>query len=421
MNRSALRTRFAEPVVAESIADTPVTLIHGPRQCGKTTLARMVGEPRGYSYLSFDSDDTLAQARYDPTGFALDLPRRVILDEVQRVPGLFNALKLVIDRDRMPGRFILTGSTNVLLVPELGDSLAGRMELVRLHPFSQGEIGGRDASPFLDALFSGRFRIHKYERLAAILAERITAGGFPAALERRPGPRRAAWYRNYIDLLIQRDVRDLARLHYLDDLPKLLEVAAAQSAQLSNLSRIASTFQASRNTVRAYLTLLERLFLIDVLRPWHSNRGKRLVKAPKIHMVDSGVACALLGVNARGLLSNRKLLGSLFESFVFQELRRQAASRSEPLRFYHFRDRDGYEVDVVIERGGLAVAGIETKAAASVRASDFRGLRKLKAIAGDRFVGGVVLYDGETSLPAGDGFYAVPIRALWEGFPSSAG
>ncbi len=255
MKRSALRAGFAEAVVTEAIADTPVTLIHGPRQCGTTTLARMVGEPRGYPYLSFDSDDTLAQALYDPAGLALDLPLRAILAEVQRVPGLFNALKLVIDRDRIPGRFILTGSTNVLLVPALGDSLAGRMEIVRLHTFSQGEISGRGASPFLDTLLSGRFRIRKYERLSGNLAERIAAGGFPAPLERRSVARRAAWHRNYIALLVQRDVKDLARVRFLDDLPKLLEAAAVHSAQLFNLSKFASAFQASRNTVRAYLAL----------------------------------------------------------------------------------------------------------------------------------------------------------------------
>ena len=410
-----MRARCAESLVAESIADTPVTLIHGPRQCGKTTLARMVGEPRGYSYLSFDSEATLDQALYDPTGFVHDLPRRVILDEVQRAPGLFNALKLVIDRDRLPGRFILTGSSNVLLVPQLGDSLAGRMEIVRLHPFSQGEIAGGGASSFLDTLFSGQFTIRPFERLSGNLAERIAAGGFPAALQRRPGPRRAAWYRNYITLVTERDIKELAKIRSLETLSKLLEVAAIQTAQLFNLSKFASPFRASRNTIRAYLTLLQRLFRIDMLQPWHSNRGKRLVKAPKIHIGDSGIASALLGVNATGLLASRPLLGQLLESFVFQELRRQASFRGEPLRFYHYRDRDGYEVDVVIERGALAVVGVETKAAASVRPSDFRGLRKLRAAAGDKFAGGVVLYDGETSLPAGDGFYAVPIRALWEG------
>ena len=406
--------RGAEIRVIEALADSPATLIHGPRQCGKSTLAKMVGTPRQYAYLSFDNDVTRTAAQADPIGFTLDLPERVVLDEVQRVPTLFNALKLVIDRDRAPGRFILTGSSNILLLPKLGDSLAGRMDIVRLRPFSQGEAAGLHDHSFLDALFESRFQTKQVPRLAADLAERIVGGGYPAALQRPAGRRRSGWYRNYVDLLLNRDVRDLSRIRSFETLPGLLELCATQTGRLFNLTKLASPFQVSRNTIRDYFTLLERLFLVEKLPPWHTNRMRRLVKAPKLHIGDTGLACALIGTQANGLFSNRPLLGQMLESFVYQEIRRQASWLGEADKFYHFRDRYDSEVDIVIERGALAVAGVEVKAAATVNHQDFRGLRKLQTAVGSRFASGVVLYDGETCASFGDSMFAVPIRSLWE-------
>ena len=413
MNRLRLYPRFAEARLAEALADTPVALIHGPRQCGKTTLAQMAGEPRGYAYFSFDDDVTLGAALADPVGFVADLPRQAILDEVQRVPSLFTALKAAVDRDRTPGRFLLTGSANVLLLPKHADSLAGRLEILRLHPLAQCEMAAR-APRFLDALFGAGFKIRKSERLGKDLAERIVTGGYPAAVARPTPRRRTVWYRDYIETLVQRDVRDLARIASLDALPRLLALAAGQTARLLNVSDLAAPFQLSRPTIRDYMTLLERVFLLEELPPWHTNRLSRLIKTPKLHVTDTGVACALLGLDAEALRQDRGILGQLTETFAHQELRRQASWRPEDLRFFHFRDKDGAEVDLVIERGANALAGVEIKAAATVTQADFRGLRKLKEAAGDRFAGGVVLYDGETSASFGDGLFAVPIRFLWE-------
>lgn len=413
MAETFLHPRYAEPRLIEALADSPVVLIHGPRQSGKTTLAQRVGEPRGYTYISFDDDVARGAAEADPMGFVADLPERAILDEVQRVPALFTALKTAVDRKRVAGRFMLTGSANVLLVPKLADSLAGRMEIMRLHPLAQCELARR-APGFLDVLFEGGFKTRRTERLAGQLAERIAAGGYPAALARAAGRRRAAWYRDYLDALVQRDVRDLARISSLDALPRLLALAAAQTARLLNVADLASPFQLSRPTIRDYVTLLERVFLLETLPPWHSNRVSRLVKTPKLHVGDTGLACALLGMDAAALSADRILLGQLLETFVFQELRRQASWHEEPLSFFHYRDRDGTEVDIVIERGARAVAGIEVKAAATVTAADFRGLRKFRDAAGKRFACGVVLYDGETSASFGGGLFAVPLRALWE-------
>ena len=346
-------------------------------------------------------------------GFVGGLPERVILDEAQRAPGLFTALKMEIDRARRPGRFLLTGSAHVLFTARIADSLAGRLQVLRLHSLAQCELERR-GSGFLDALFRGGFGVGRRERLGPELAERIVAGGYPAALARPTARRRANWHRDYLNALVQRDVRDLARVGMLETLPRLLAFAAAQTARLFNANALASRFQLSRPTIRDHVTLLERLFLLERAPSWRGNRMSRLVKTPKLHLGDTGLAAALLGADAAALAVDRNLLGQLLETFVFQELRRQAGWSDSPAAFFHFRDRDGAEVDIVIERGPGAIAGVEVKAAATATAADFRGLRKLAAAAGDRFAGGVVLYDGETSAGFGDRLYAAPLRRLWE-------
>ena len=413
MAEASLFPRFVQPRLEEALADTPVVLIHGPRQCGKTTLARQVGTAEGYLYISFDDDVALAAAQEDPVGFVADLPERTVLDEVQRAPWLFTALKTAVDRLRTPGRFILTGSANVLLVPNLADSLAGRMEILRLHPLAQCELAGSPPR-FLDALFTRDFPTRTSQRLGLELAERIVAGGYPPALARPTERRRAAWYRDYIETLVQRDVRDLARISSLDVLPRLLTLAAGQTARLLNVSDLAAPFQLSRPTIRDYVTLLERVFLLESVPPWHSNRLSRLIKTPKLHLGDTGLAAALLGLDTEALARDRGLLGQLLETFVYQELRRQASWGDVPIDFYHFRDKDGAEVDIVLEQGARKLAGVEVKVAATVSSADFRGLRQLKDATGERFAAGVVLYDGEITASFGDGLYAVPIRALWE-------
>ena len=413
MADAAFHPRFIRPRLSEALGDSPVVLVHGPRQCGKTTLARAVGDAAGFSYLSFDDDVLRASAQTDPMGFVADLPGKTVLDEIQRVPALFTALKAAIDRDRKPGRFILTGSANVLLLPKLADSLAGRMEILRLHPLAQAELAGRPPD-FLDALFGAGFRGKPKARLGTALADRIAAGGYPAALARPAYRRRAAWYRDYIETLVQRDVRDMGRINSLDALPRLLTLAAGQTACLLNVSDLAAPFQLSRPTIRDYVTLLARIFLLEELPPWHTNRLSRLIKTPKLHLGDTGLACALLGVDAEALAADRPMLGPLLETFVFQELRKQASWREEPVTFHHFRDKEGVEVDIVLEAGRQRIAGIEVKASATVTAADFKGLRKLQAGAGKRFAAGVVLYDGEATARFGDQLFAVPIRRLWE-------
>ena len=414
MPMTTLYARHAESSLIEALADSPAVLLQGPRQCGKTTLARMVGEPMGYEYISFDDDVARTAAVADPPGFVAGLAERVVLDEVQRVPTIFTALKREIDRNRTAGRFLLTGSSQVLLLPSLSDSLAGRLEIVQLYPLSQSEMHG-EMPTFLDDLFRGAFQTASASRLAGDLTVRIASGGYPPALDRPTDRRRANWYRNHVETQLQRDVRDMSKIRDMDALPRLLSAAASQTARLYNLSDLAAPLQFSRPTIGGYVELLERLYLIDRLPPWHSNRLSRLVKTSKLHVGDTGIGCALLGLNPRGLTRDPAAFGQLLETFVFQELKRQAIRQEQPLAFYHYRDKDQVEVDIVIERGATAVAGVEVKASATVVPSDFRGLRKLKRIAGDRFASGALLYDGEVTASFGGRMFAVPIRSLCQG------
>ena len=435
-----LYPRFAERPLKASLADSPAVLIHGPRQCGKTTLARMVVQPNNMqrtgglvmrreneeplewdsdNYVTFDDDVARESAESDPIGFVNDLPHGVILDEVQRAPSIFTALKVAIDRDRTPGRFLLTGSSHVLLVPQVSDSLAGRMEIIRLHPLAQCELSRR-LPTFLDRLFSGAFKAPPLPGSPDRLVDRIAAGGFPAALARLTDGRRHNWYLNYVETQLQRDVRDIARIADHEAMARLLGVAAAQTARLYNLLDLSSAFSLSRPTLAKYVEILERIFLLDRIPAWHNNRLRRTVKAPKLHVGDTGIGCAVIGAKSESLQKDRDLIGQYLESFVYQELKRQSSWFGEPLRFFHYRDKDMNEVDLVIEKGSIAVAGVEVKASSTVRDADFRGLRKLKDAAGDRFAGGVVLYDGERCWSFGEGLSAVPIRSLWEG-PEQAG
>lgn len=404
--------RHAEARLREAMEYSPVTLVQGPRQCGKTTLAQAVCQPAGYDYISFDDEVMRRAVEADPTGFVNGLPERIILDEVQRTPKLFSAIKLAVDRNRQAGRFVLTGSVKVLQT-KITDSLAGRMAIIRLHPLAQTELGG--VSPrFLDALFSADFKMRQGEPAGAPLLSRIVAGGYPVALQHADEQRRGAWYSDYIETLTQRDAPDLAAIRSPEILSHLLTLAAAQTAQLLNVNKLASSFQLSRNAIQDYLALLSKMFLLEQTPAWHSSRLKRLVKTPKLHIGDTGVACALMKLNSPALAHDGPLLGHVLETFVFQELRRQASGDRQPHDFFHFREKDGAEVDIVIQRGATALAGVEVKAAATVNDADLRGLRKLKAATGKRFAAGALLYNGERCLSFGPGIYAMPLSALWE-------
>lgn len=309
---------------------------------------------------------------------------------------------------------MLTGSANLMLLPQLSDSLAGRIEVLQLYPLAQSELAGQQAT-FLQQMFGAEMlAISTSKRLGDELIERIVNGGFPEPLRRTTESRRRAWYRNYIDTLVQRDIRDIARISNLEAIPKLLQMIANHSGQLINVSELAKAFQLSRLTVDHYVALLRQIFLVEFLQPWFSNQNKRLIKTPKVHLMDTGLATAVLKLNVRQLQHDHNMLGHLLESFVYAELRKQASWLDADMAFYHYRDKDQYEVDIVMENGDGRLLGIEVKAAATVVNKDFNGLRRLQRVAGERFHRGILLYDGQHILPFGDGLYAVPVSRLWE-------
>lgn len=403
--------RHLAPLLREAIADSPVTLLIGARQAGKSTLAQtLVAEGLLASYLTLDDGATLAAATADPDGFVAGVDGPVSIDEVQRAPALLPAIKASVDRDRRAGRFLLTGSANVLLLPQVSESLAGRMETHVLWPFSQGEIDEREER-FVARLFGEGRPPERLEREPS-LVERVVRGGFPPAVV-RAGRRRAAWLDAYVDAVIQREVRDLANVDRLATLPRLVALLAARTASLLNVAELSRAAGIPQTTLQRYVTLLEHVFLLVRIPAWHANLGKRLVRSPKLHLVDSGLACRARGVTAERLDSDPTTLGPLLESFVGLELVKQASWADRGVRIHHFRTAAGREVDFVLEdRQGL-VTGVEVKASATVGANDFAGLRVLEEALGDHFVRGVVLYRGLVAVPFGERLAAWPIEALW--------
>jgi predicted AAA+ superfamily ATPase len=403
--------RQAEGALRRALLDSPVVCLLGPRQCGKSALAQQYAPRR--AYLTFDDGALLAAARADPDGFVAGLPAPVTLDEVQRVPAILRAVKLAVDRDRRPGRFLLTGSADLLLLPAVSESLAGRMEIVRLHPLTEAEKSRRPGR-FLEHLLAGalKARIRPGTAAPRDLVARLVEGGFPEAV-RRPPARVRPWHRAYVDALVERDARDVATLRNRDHLRALLTIMAHQTAQLLNVNAVSVHLGIRRETVENHLAALERLFLVHRVPAWHPNEARRLVKAAKVHIVDSGLAASLAGLTERDWLPERQRFGHLLESFVLQQLRAQASAAGIDVAFCHYRDKDQVEVDVVITRG-RKVWGVEVKAGSAVDGRDGRGLRRLADVAGRDFQGGVVLYGGASTLPTADRrVLAVPLRELW--------
>jgi predicted AAA+ superfamily ATPase len=413
--------RLVQRLLGEAIRDSPVVLIQGPRQSGKTTLVRTFLEPLGYTYYSFDTESTLNAASADPEGFVADLPDKVVLDEIQRVPALFRSLKHQIDQNRQPGRFVLSGSANILLLPQLSDSLAGRMEVLRLHPLTQTELQQTTGGFIEHLLSSDRLDTQHLssERLGDALAQRIVAGGFPSALERTREPRIQRWYSDYVSSVIQRDISEIASIASIDSIPRLFSIIASNTSRLLNVAELASPLSISRPTIKHYVSLLEAIFLVDVLPPWHKNLAQRLVKTPRLFCTDTGIACAAIRQTTTSLRTIPELYGRMVETYVIQELKRMTSWMDEAVAISYYRDKDGFEVDAILETQGRLV-GIEVKSSSTVTTSDFRGLRKLKSLAGSEFHRGIVLYDGAQALSFGDSMFAVPIGALSNSIPPSS-
>jgi len=396
--------------IEKALARSPVVLLTGARQTGKSTLVQEIGNEKGYHYVSFDDVQQLSAALADPIGFINGLPKPVVLDEVQRFPELFLTIKRDVDQNRMPGRYLLTGSANPLLIPRLGDSLAGRMEIFNLFPLSQGEINGTKED-FVDMLFDGKLPKITTQLSQNDLYKKIDVGGYPS-IQNFDEEGRDSWFNGYITTTLQRDVKDLAQIEGLADFPRLLQLLATRVGNLINVADLARAIGLPNTTLHRYLTLLETIFITSFQRAWTSNLGNRLVKSQKIYLVDSGLAAYLLGVQV-ARASNYQFIGGVLENFVVGEINKQISWCKKRIQAFHYRTLSGIEVDIVLEDAAGNIVGIEVKNAQTVYSQNFNGLKYLQQEVGEKFIQGIVVYTGSQSVPFGDKLHALPVHALW--------
>lgn len=396
-------------------------VIVGPRQCGKSTLALDLAEGRDARYVTLDDAGARAAANADPAGFIEQAELPLVVDEFQKAPGLLDAIKSRVDRERrqrnadVAGRFLLTGSANVWATLKVAESLAGRAERVQLWPLSQGEIRG-NREQFVDRLFDGDApSVTETSVGRTAISEAVIRGGYPEMLARSDARRRSRWVQNYLEMILERDVRDIARrAQQLDELPRLLELSAARVANLVDITELGRAVGMKRDSASRYLRLLELLFLIRRVPAWSRNIGQRVIKAPKLWLPDSGLAAHLVGYSTKRFEDlEDSYAGALFENFVAGELAKQITWAGRDVRLHHFRTAGGREVDIVLEDKDGSIAGVELKLGSSPRQSDFSGLEHLRNRLGDRFKAGVVLNTGGDTLPFGERLWAVPVAALW--------
>lgn len=405
-----LYSRLIAARVAEALTDTPVVMITGPRQAGKTTLVRQMANQE-LRYLTLDDELTRLAAKEDPVGLIRSLDRAII-DEIQRAPQLLLAIKKTVDEDRRPGRFLLTGSANLLALPSVADSLAGRMETLTLLPLSQSEMHGTTLN-WLDSTFAGFLPKVSTPVVGDALIEAVLRGGYPEAVLRATPRRRTAWARQYIDAIIQRDVRDVAGVDRLEQLPRFLQALAQISGQMCNYTQLGGQLGLDHKTAARYVNVFEQMYLLKRVEVWARNRLNRIVKTPKVQFIDSGLLSTLMDLTPATAAQDRSRFGHVLETFVYGELLKHATSAEGDYQLLYYRDHDQFEVDVVVENAGGQLVGVEIKAAASVGTNDLRGLKRLANIAGDQFKLGVILYDGTETLPLGNRIWAAPISSLW--------
>ncbi len=396
-----------------ALLDTPILLLNGARQTGKSTLLDALGNERATRVVSLDDLMTLQSIRENAQAYLAGLSEeRIIIDEVQRAPELFLPLKESVDRHRVPGRFLLTGSANVLMLPKLADTLAGRMEILTLWPLSQGELREKQEG-FIDLLFSDKPLPPVPEVTLQVLLQMLITGGYPEPVGRSDNKRRDAWFQSYINTILQRDVQELSRIEGLAALPNLLKLIATRSGGLLNTADLSRSLSLSSPTLLRYIRLLEAVFLLVSIPPWYSNLGKRLVKAPRLYLNDTGLLCHLLALDQESLSQNHNHLGPVLENFVVLELMKQAGWSDKTVRLSHYRTHAGQEVDLILEMG-VQMVGVEVKAASSLTSDHFKGLRHLRDELGAAFHRGIVLYTGRQTVAIDDRIWAVPISALWE-------
>lgn len=398
----------------EALTDTPVILVNGPRQCGKSTLVKWIlKENHPAVYYTLDNLETLASLKADPTSFIQQSQTSIVIDEIQKAPEYFSVIKEAVDKDRTPGRYILTGSANVLLLPKLSESLAGRMEIITLWPLSQGEIANIHED-FVSQLFAEKFKPSEANALTkALLFDKILLGGYPEVLTRKNEERRRAWFQSYITTLLQRDIRDIADIEGLTLFPRLLSLIAARSGSLLNTAELSRSSGITQTTLQRYLTILQTVFLVHLSLPWSSNISKRFVKSPKIFITDTGLLAYLLGIESNRLKQEPHMAGLLLENFVVMELKKQLTWSKTFANLFHYRSHTGDEIDIILENLAGQCVGIEIKAASTVTENDFKHLKLLSQELKSKFVRGIVLYTGDKILPFGKELYAIPVACLW--------
>lgn len=399
-------------MIKESLLDTRVVAINGARQAGKSTLARgIAAQLPGSAVRLLDDPMTMRSARDDPVGF-VEHEGLMVIDEAQLAPELFQAIKIAVDLDPRPGQYLLTGSSQILALRHLPDALPGRMEIVELWPLSQGEID-RGPDRFVDSAFGrGPSLTHASTLRRRDYLDRIVRGGYPEVLQRTPR-RRAAFFESYLTTLIERDVTALSLIERRGELRRMLALLAGRSGSLLVPNAVATQLGMSRSTVTRYLELLSAVFLTKSIPAWSTGQTRRAIGSPKLTFVDSGLACHLLGQDPVRLAEPGGAAGPMLETFVLMELARQLTWNEERARLYHFRTKDGVEVDAVLETADGRVIAVEVKASATIRSEDLAGLRHLAERVGPRFVAGYVLYTGQQTLPFGDRLRALPVDALW--------
>ncbi len=402
--------RTVTPCIEVAWSDTPVVLVVGPWQVGKTTLVRQLAGS-DMQYITLDDEATRLSAQDDPVGLVRGLDRAVI-DEVQRVPELLLAIKKTVDEDRRPGRFLLTGSASIMTLPKVADSLAGRMQTQLLLPLSQAEIESSTGN-WVQAAFSGKLLTITSPSVGFDLVQRVLKGGYPEVLTRATEERRVQWAQSYIDSILVRDVADLSQVDKLDKMPRLFEALAHTAGQMSNYAKLASQVGLDGKTASRYVGIFEQLYLIDRVPVWAANPLSRAVKTPKLQFLDSGLLAAASGLGHDAIARDKTKFGALLETFVYAELLKCIHGCSGRYRILYYRDLSGTEVDFVLENSAGEVVGVVVKASATVRRNDLKGLKKLAELAGERFKLGVLLYDGDQTVPLGDGIWAAPISTLW--------
>ena len=390
----------------EALAVFPVVLLCGARQVGKSTLVLSLCE----HYITLDDITQLDGARADPKRFIQDLPRPIVIDEIQKAPELLPAIKEEVDRKRKNGDFLLTGSANLLGYKKVTESLAGRMGVMELLPLSCREMANRADANLADDLFSAEWPNNKTPQSSNLLLDSLLQGGYPELQRIHTQRGRNLWFSSYVSTYIERDVRDIGELRHIDRFIHLLNILAPRSATLLNKAELSRTAGIEQKTLTNYLSLLEMVFQIKRIQPYSTNLGKRFVKSPKLFFTDSGVLCHLLGLNSKETLRNSSHYGAILETFVFTELLKAVQYSESPTRLWHYRTSDQHEIDLLIERDGKVIP-VEIKAAKTVRKKDFKHIEDLQS-RNSTVKNGVIFYQGEQLVHFGKN-YAMPIPMLF--------